>query len=287
MKIILNDISKTYGKVKALADINMIFSPGIHGLLGPNGAGKTTLIRILATVLSSDFGSISCEDKMNQINLLEVKNMLGYLPQHFCMYKHLTVEEALCNVAVLKNIPKSRENEQIKLALERTNLADFIKKRVGQLSGGMIRRLGIAQAILGEPRLLILDEPSVGLDPSERINLRKLLRDYNDGNRIVIISSHIVNDVESLCDNVSIMNNGRVLISASIPEINALAAFSVIEEIVSENALRDLEKSNTIINFIPVASEYQVRYLSRTPKNESRVPPSLEDSYTYIIQRDL
>ncbi len=286
MNIVINDLSKSFKKVKALEDVNLTIAPGIHGLLGPNGAGKTTLMRILATILNADKGEINWGDSFNWKQPAAIKRKVGYLPQQFGMYKYLRVEEALRNVALLKDIPRSQENEQVDLAMNRANLAEYAKRKVGQLSGGMLRRLGVAQAILGEPALLIMDEPSVGLDPAERINFRKLVRDYDNGERIVLISSHIVNDIESLCNRVSIMNLGKVLVSGTTQEIQAKAGRNVKEETMSEEAFRELEKNHAVINFTPEDSGYRVRYLTNEETSESTVKPSLEDSYTYVIQRN-
>lgn len=285
MNIVINGLTKRYGKIAALDNITLTINPGIHGLLGPNGAGKTTLMRILATILGSDSGEISWGDAINWKHPMAIKGTLGYLPQHFGMYKYLKVEEALKGVALLKDIPRETEKAQVGLAMERANLTEYARRKVGQLSGGMLRRLGIAQAILGEPKLLIMDEPSVGLDPEERIHLRKIIRDYAVGERIVLISSHIVNDVESLCDEVTIMHHGKVLVSGSTQVVQAAAEHRVKEEIISEDALRQLEKMNTIIQFTPVAQGCRVRYLADEPTAESTVSPTLEDSYTYIIKK--
>lgn len=284
MNILINGLSKSYGKVKALSEIDLTLVPGIHGLLGPNGAGKTTLMRILATILDADRGEITWGTAFNWKHPTAIKGKIGYLPQHFGMYKYLKVDEALRGVALFKNIPKSQEEEQIKRAMERANITQYAKRKVGQLSGGMLRRLGIAQAILGEPALLIMDEPTAGLDPAERINFRKLIRDYVNGERIILISSHIVSDVESLCDQVSIMNLGRVLVSGSTSEIKAKAGHYVKEELMNEEAMRKLEKSHWVINFTPEESGYRVRYLT-DEKQQNALNTNLEDSYTYLIQR--
>jgi ABC-2 type transport system ATP-binding protein len=148
----------------------------------------------------------------------------------------------------------------------------------------MIRRLGIAQAILGEPKLLIMDEPSVGLDPEERINMRKIIREYGSGDRVVIISSHIVSDIESLCDNVSIMHKGDVLKSGSTHSLQSLAKGRVSENIVNEAGLRDLERNNTVIHFQPMDKGYAVRFLTNDKESGANAPPSLEDSYTLLIK---
>ena len=286
MSIEINGLSKHYGKITALDHVSLSIHPGIHGLLGSNGAGKTTFMRILATILSSDAGEITWGEHINWKKPGSVKGLLGYLPQQFGMYKYLKVTEALKFVALLKDIPKAQEEEQVSLMLEKMNLSEYAGRRGGQLSGGMLRRLGVAQAMLGQPKLLILDEPSVGLDPEERINLRKTIRDYGVDGNTVLISSHIVNDVESLCDEVSIMHRGRVLVSGNTQKIQTAAACKVQEEILNEDDLRRLEKTETIIQFIPENGKYRVRYLTDKPLKGSSVMPTLEDSYAYIIKKD-
>ena len=233
MDIVIKGLCKQFGRVDALNEVDAAFAPGIVGLLGPNGAGKTTLMRILATILDANRGEIVWGE-LNWSHPRGIKGKVGYLPQQFSMYRYLKVAEALRDVALLKDVPAKQEKGQVELALERANLTEYANRRVGQLSGGMLRRLGIAQAVLGEPPLLILDEPSVGLDPAERIHLRKLIRDYADGQRIILISSHIVDDVESLCDQVTIMNHGRIVTSGSTLAIQAEAGGHVKEQVMED-----------------------------------------------------
>lgn len=284
MNIEIAGLSKKYKSVRALDDINLKITPGIHGLLGPNGAGKTTLMRILATILTPDQGHLSWGNELNWSNPQKLKGKIGYLPQQFGMYKCLKVREALCNVALLKNLPHNKSKGQVQLAMERANIAQYADRRVGQLSGGMLRRLGIAQALLGEPNFLILDEPSVGLDPSERINLRKLIREYDNGERIILISSHIVGDIECMCNAVSVMNRGRIINSGTLSEIQHMAENHVIEDDMTISDYRNLEEDHTIINFAVIENGYRVRYLANGDEKGKRVVPTLEDSYSYIIR---
>ena len=284
MSIRICDLTKSYKNIKALNEINLTIEPGVHGLLGPNGAGKTTLMRILATILPADQGCITWGTELDWKDTMRIKGKVGYLPQQFGMYKYLKVREALENVALLKDIPSTQAKKQIQIALERTNLTQFVDRRVGQLSGGMLRRLGIAQAVLGEPDLLILDEPSVGLDPAERINLRKLIREYDNGERIILLSSHIVGDIESLCKFVTIVKKGSVIHSGTLSEVRGIAKNRVVEDSMSEAEFRTLEESHSIINFAVMDTGYKVRYLTHDGETGTFVPPTLEDSYTYIIQ---
>lgn len=285
MDIEITGLSKNYKKVRALDSVELTLRPGIHGLLGPNGAGKTTLMCILATILYPDAGTISWGDTLDWSKPNGIKERIGYLPQQFGMYRNLTVREALRDVALFKNIPRAEEAQAVARALEATHLAEFAARRVGQLSGGMLRRLGIAQAILGDPKLLILDEPSVGLDPMERIQLRKLLREAGDGERIILLSSHIVGDIESLCDTVTVMDKGRVLSSGDLAEVRDAAAGHVIEEFMDERTLRETERTHSVINFTGSGDGFLVRYLADDGDVGPRAVPTLEDSYTWIIRK--
>lgn len=282
MDIVISGLSKRYKNVHALDSVDLTLRPGIHGLLGPNGAGKTTLIRILATVLAPDAGSIHW-GALDWAHPMDIKGKAGYLPQHFGMYKSLTVREALRDAALFKDIPRAEEAQAIAHALEITHLTEFAGRRAGQLSGGMLRRLGIAQAVLGDPMLLILDEPSVGLDPMERIQLRKLLRDAAGGGRIILLSSHIVGDIESLCDTVTVMDKGRVLLSGSLSAVRGAAAGHVAETVMDEAALRETESTCPVINFTSTDGGYLVRCL--TDGGGANAEPTLEDSYTWIIRK--
>ena len=290
MNINIKGLEKIYGKRKskvvALSGVDLEISPGIHGLLGPNGAGKTTLIKILTTTLYFDGGEITWGDNLNFKNSKEIKKNIGYLPQKFGMYKFLTVYETLKNIAILKNIERKEEEYQIELALNRSNLYEYKDRKVGNLSGGMLRRLGIAQAILGEPKLLLLDEPTVGLDPNERINFRKLIREYNKKDRIVIISSHIVNDIDSLCDYVSIFNKGNIVVSDKVDRVRNIANDYIRDEVINEELFTKLEENNKIISYLPVGQNYKTRYLDNKAKVNNNIKANIEDSYTYLMQRE-
>lgn len=217
MQLTIRNLNKTYPNgVKALQDVSLDIPTGMYGLLGPNGAGKSTLMRTLATLQEADSGSATLGD----IDVLKdkdaVRRALGYLPQEFGVYPRISAYEMLDHLAVLKGIPSGERKNVVNALLQRVNLWDHRKKAVASYSGGMRQRFGIAQALLGDPRLIIVDEPTAGLDPGERNRFYNLLSEIGE-NVIVILSTHIVEDVKELCSNMAIINNGQVLY-AGTPE---------------------------------------------------------------------
>jgi len=242
-------------------------------------------MRILATVLEADEGTVTLGE-LDWANPLAVARNLGYLPQNFNLYKYLTVHEALKDIALFKDIPRSKRAYHVELAMERAHVKEYADRKIGQLSGGMLRRVGIAQAFVGEPRVLIVDEPSAGLDPMERIHLRKQLRDYADGERMVMISSHIVEDIESLCDQTAIMTHGWIRVRGETEDVCALARGHVAERIMERGEYRELEGTHRVIGFWPdkESGGVRVRYLlNRDEASENLVKPHLEDSYTMVM----
>lgn len=222
MQLTIRNLSKTYSNgVQALKDVSLDIETGMYGLLGPNGAGKSTLMRTLATLQDADSGIATLGD----IDVLKDKDalrrVLGYLPQEFGVYPRISATEMLDHLAVLKGIPGNQRKEVVSALLQRVNLWDHRKKAVSSYSGGMRQRFGIAQALLGDPKLIIVDEPTAGLDPGERNRFYNLLSEIGE-NVIVILSTHIVEDVKELCSNMAIINNGQVLY-AGAPEASLLA----------------------------------------------------------------
>lgn len=211
MQLTIRNLSKTYANgVKALQDVSLDIPTGMYGLLGPNGAGKSTLMRTLATLQDADSGSAT----LGNIDVLRdkesVRRTLGYLPQEFGVYPRLSAVEMLDHLAVLKGIPRGERKAVVSALLQRVNLWEARNKSVSSYSGGMRQRFGIAQALLGDPKLIIVDEPTAGLDPGERNRFYNLLSEIGE-NVIVILSTHIVEDVKELCSNMAIINQGRVL----------------------------------------------------------------------------
>jgi len=216
MKLVIDNISKTYSNgVQALKNVSLEINAGMFGLLGPNGAGKSSLMRTIATLQQPDTGSI----QFGEVNVLtqqeEVRKRLGYLPQEFGVYPKVTAEELLDHLAVLKGITANKERKElVKALLQKTNLYEVRKKNLSTYSGGMKQRFGIAQALLANPDLIIVDEPTAGLDPAERNRFHNLLSELGE-NKVVILSTHIVDDVKELCTDMAIINEGEVLLKGN------------------------------------------------------------------------
>lgn len=211
--LILENVSKKFRKREALKDVSLRMEEGCYGLLGPNGAGKTTLLRCVLGLYPVSSGRISFDGKSGEI---------GYLPQKFGMFQELKVYDMLYYFAAVKKIPAHLRKEEIEKVLKLVNLEDRYGEKVGKLSGGMQRRIGIAQALLGNPKLIFLDEPTTGLDPEERMRFRDIMSEVREG-RTILLSTHIVEDVEYVCDRVIIMNHGRVLENVTVQEACAFS----------------------------------------------------------------
>lgn len=213
MEITISKLNKNFGSKTALEDVNLQIKSGMFGLLGRNGAGKTTFMRILTTLLTKTSGNISiCGIPIEKTR--EIRRIVGYLPQDFSMYPNMTVYDAMDYIGVLSEIPLKVRRRIVPELLDKVNLYDCQKVRIRALSGGMKRRLGIAQAIIHNPNVLIVDEPTAGLDPEERVRFKELLKNTSK-NKIVILSTHIIEDIEETCEKVAILNNGRVIYSGN------------------------------------------------------------------------
>lgn len=275
----LKNISKKYGNKIALNEISIQFKQGMYGLLGPNGAGKTTLMRIIASVMEPDSGQIYIDDQ--PISLGKMRQQIGYLPQHFSFYGNLTVEESLQHIAYLKNISKQHIADEVESAISEVNLADKAKSRVSSLSGGMLRRLGIAQAIIGSPRMLIVDEPTAGLDPEERVRFRNLLSEICE-NRTVLISTHIVEDIEFTCNEIIFLDNGNIIKTGSYENI-LHELTGKIWEIQTDKLLKNRDEF-MVLSKTKDANGFVYKALSDSqPDNSASVNPSLEDAYLYFV----
>jgi ABC-2 type transport system ATP-binding protein len=280
----IRNVKKRYKNKVVLNNISLSIK-GTYGLLGPNGAGKTTLMKIIATLLPFEegaitFGDISWEDDE------KVKQLIGYLPQHFSAYKVMKVYEVLNHFAILKGITnKERRMSELDKVLEDVNLYEQRNEKIKHLSGGMLRRVGIAQALLGNPKIIIVDEPTAGLDIQERVRFRNLLRKIS-ANRTIIISSHIVEDLETICDYIAMMNKGTIRLAGSRQEVLQIVDGLVWEKEVNSSDVEQIPESQ-IISMKEAGDRYIVRMLSQVSiKEAKRVQPTLEDAYLYMMKGD-
>jgi ABC-2 type transport system ATP-binding protein len=215
-EIIIENLSKNFNNVQALKNISLHIEKGMFGLIGRNGAGKTTLIRIITTLLNKSGGNVTvCGIPVEKPK--EIRKVIGYLPQDFSIYPNMRVYESMDYLGVLSGLNKSVRKDRIKALLHEVNLSDSRKLKVKALSGGMKRRLGIAQALLHDPQVLIVDEPTAGLDPEERVRFRNLLRNIA-GDRIVLLSTHIVEDIEKTCEKIVVLDNGELIYSGTLTD---------------------------------------------------------------------
>jgi ABC-2 type transport system ATP-binding protein len=278
----IRNVSKTYANgVQALNNISLDIPLGMYGLLGPNGAGKSTLMRILATLQEPDEGSIH----LGEIDVLrqkeEVRQTLGYLPQEFGVYPKVSAEELLDYFAVLKGITqRASRKEVIERLLKQTNLWDKRKQKLGGYSGGMKQRFGVAVALLGNPKLLIVDEPTAGLDPAERVRFLNLLSEVGE-NSVVILSTHIVEDVSELCTNMAIINKGEILLQAKTQQAVAELEGRIWRKLTDKNILLAIEQEHRVISAKLLSGRTMVHINSKEyPGNGFElVAPDLEDVY--------
>lgn len=281
MELLIQNLSKTYPNgVQALKNVSLHIPTGMYGLLGPNGAGKSTLMRTLATLQDADSGSVNLGD----IDVLKdkdaVRRVLGYLPQEFGVYPRMSALDMLDHFVTLKGIPSNQRKEVVQTLLNRVNLWDHRKKAVSSYSGGMRQRFGIAQALIGDPKLIIVDEPTAGLDPGERNRFYNLLSEIGE-NVIVILSTHIVDDVRELCSNMAIINGGEVKY-AGIPDV-ALGELGgkIWEKIILKAELDAYEKNFKVISSKLVAGKPIIHIFSEDDPGEGfqLAEPGLEDVF--------
>ncbi|MEM8965294.1 MAG: ABC transporter ATP-binding protein [Bacteroidota bacterium] len=281
MQLSIKNLTKTYPNgVTALKNVSLTINKGMFGLLGPNGAGKSTLMRTVATLQEADSGSIQLGD----INVLEdkvaLRRVLGYLPQEFGVYPRISAQQLLDHMAVLKGITdKKGRKTLVDAMLERVNLQDHRKKSVSSFSGGMRQRFGIAQALLGEPKLIIVDEPTAGLDPGERNRFYNLLSEIGE-NVIVILSTHIVDDVKELCSDMAIIHEGEVLFSGS-PQLAVDSLDGLIyERTIGKAEMMEYQQKYTIISNKLVSGKTRIHVHSEEPiPGFSPVEADLEDVF--------
>lgn len=281
----IQHLNKFYGKKQALCDVNLSIGQGMFGLLGRNGAGKTTLMKTLATLLQKKSGTVTiCGVPVE--NEKEIRRIIGYLPQEFSMYPTMNVLEAMDYLAILSGLSKRERKERTDLLLEKVNLTEHRYKKVKALSGGMKRRLGIAQALLNNPKVLIVDEPTAGLDPEERIRFRNLLSDAAE-ERIVILSTHIVGDIEATCENIAILDNGKVLYHGTVDDLLAAACGKVFTKVTDRAELPKLKNELFITSMHTQGKSVHVRFIAdNATSGADACEPNIEDAYMLYLKQN-
>jgi len=282
MELVIDRLTKQYGNKIAVDRVSLVLKPGVHGLLGANGAGKTTLMRMMCGLLNPTGGDV----KFNgiDVNNEDYRDALGYLPQHFGYYPEFTAIGFLCYMASLKGLPKQRAKEKSAELLETVGISDVAKKKIKTFSGGMKQRLGIAQALLNNPKILILDEPTAGLDPKERIKFRNLISQLGT-DRIVLLSTHIVSDIENIAKVVIVMKNGQIIQNDSVDEILKEIHGKVFECTASGKEAAALSEKYTVVNIREQDGETMFRIIANDAPHESaiNVQGNLDDLYMYYF----
>ena len=283
MEIKIEHLNKNYGKRSALKDISLHIPVGMYGLLGENGAGKTTLMRILATMLETSTGTVQINE-VDIKNKKEIRKMIGYLPQEFSIYPNMTVYSALDYLGILSELPKHIRKQRINELLRQVNLEQERNKKFKNLSGGMKRRFGIAQALLNNPSILIIDEPTAGLDPEERLRFYNLLSKLAM-NRIILLSTHIASDIEATCANVAVLSSGTVIFEGQVKNLLQLGYRKVYTTTIMQNELSQFKKKQHVISIHQNGKDVSCRFLASTSPQKEWVScqPTIEDSYMYLL----
>lgn len=284
MELSFDRLTKHYGGKIAVDQASAALKPGVYGLLGANGAGKTTLMRMLCAILEPTSGEVFLDGKNVTSMGADYRNVLGYLPQDFGYYPNYTAKEFLMYVSALKGIPRKIAGKRTEGLLEEVGLSHAADKKIKTFSGGMKQRVGIAQALLNQPDILILDEPTAGLDPKERVRFRNLISDYAE-DKIVILSTHIVSDVEAIADEVLLMKKGRIVLQGTVSELVREAAGKVWELAVSPAEAKKWQARYTVANVRHEGGRAVLRIISDHMPDETAVPcrAALEDLYLYYF----
>lgn len=287
MSLVITNLTKQYNKNKTgLSNYSFTIDKGVLGLLGPNGAGKSTLMKIIATISKPTEGTLFLDGEDIVKNPDRIRKVLGYLPQDFGVYPNLNAYEFLEYIAAMKGVGGNDLRKRIDMLLEGVNLTADAKRPIGTYSGGMKQRIGIAQALLNDPKVLIFDEPTVGLDPEERMRFRQLISDLAD-DCIIILSSHIVSDIETIADEVAIMKNGLLLEKAIQPDIIKQVDGRVFETLIDNSELTTFKTKHLVVNTNRQKDKVSVRYITRGNAQEpvsAMVAATLEDAYLFLTQ---
>lgn len=279
----IKDLSKNFGKKQALKHVDLQIEQGMFGLLGPNGAGKTTLMKVITTLTKKSGGEVRlCGIPVEQCR--QIRQMIGYLPQDFSMYGNMGAYEALDYLAVLSGMDKKKRADLVPQMLEKVNLGDQHKTKVKAMSGGMKRRLGIAQAIIHNPKIIVVDEPTAGLDPEERVRFRNLLCEIAK-DRIVILSTHIVGDIEATCENIAVLNLGEILYRGTVSELLQAVRGKVYTLEVSTLELPMIQEKFLVTGILTNGSTANIKLIAdQAPMQEAKLAePDVEDAYMYLM----
>lgn len=291
MSILIKNLGMAYpGGNRALNDINLEIPPGMFGLLGPNGAGKSTLMRILAALMEPTSGEVTICGYDLRKQRKEIRGILGYLPQDFRFFAPYKTYEFLDYAARLSGMNRSKQRKQaVDAMLENVGLFDVRERYANKLSGGMKRRLGIAQALIHQPKVIIVDEPTTGLDPEERIRFRNLLSEVSENETTIILSTHIVGDISSTCKHMALMNRGEVAFCGSPADMLQEAAGKVWRLKVSADELLEINKKYPVISTIPAGTGWEVQLVANEAAGENAEPlaPNLEHAYVYYMEHKL
>jgi len=285
MNLTINNITKSYGQNKALDNFHAGLTNGVYALLGPNGSGKSTLMNIITDNLKADSGNITYNGEDTLKMGVKFREKLGFMPQYPGMYPNFSIERFMWYMAALKGLNKSTAKKQITEILQAVELDDSLRKKIGSLSGGMKQRLALAQAVLGNPEILILDEPTAGLDPKQRIAIRNYISRIAF-NKIVIIATHVVSDIEYIAKEIIILKRGVIIDAKPSSELTKKIVGKVWNITVSESEVQVMQSKYRVINISKNDSDVSLRILSENEPNEaniSTVTPTLEDYYLYVF----
>jgi len=286
MLLEIQQLTKKYGKEKTgLLDFSLTMQNGIIGLLGPNGAGKSTLMKILATISRPTHGTVNLDGHDLVKEPDHLRKVLGYLPQDFGVYPNLNAYEFLEYLAALKGVGGHGLKKRIEILLDNVNLTEAAKKPIGTYSGGMKQRIGIAQALLNDPKVLIFDEPTVGLDPEERVRFRNLVADLAS-DCIVLLSSHIVSDIETIADRVVVMKEGQLILEGDQTSITDKVQNKVFEVQIASTDFDAFRQNHLVVDAMRQGEQLRIRYISDAASPEGTAKtPTLEDAYLYLTKK--
>lgn len=286
MQLEIKNIGKCYGEKEALKELTLRLSPGIYGLLGPNGAGKSTLMKLICMLIEPTTGTILFDGKDIRTERKNFLKRLGYMPQQHCLYPEFRVEEYLHYIGTLKGMNKKSVEQSSEELLKKVRLLDVRTQKIRTLSGGMQQRLMFAQALLDNPKVLILDEPTAGLDPEKRIEMRNLIAEYAK-DKIIIIATHVVSDVELIADKILLLKKGELLAESSVLELTK-SLYGKVCELEVEEELEILEKKYRISSVYRREGKIYAKVLLKTgeklPEKAAKVYPDLEDVYLYYFR---